>query len=169
MTAGGAPLFELASVDPLRVTVDVPQSSALGVTSGLEAKLSVAEYPTRKFSARVARNAGKLDTGSRTLHVELEVPNPQGELLPGMFGSIELSLPNAHHAISVPSSALLNGKEGTRVAVVGKDGRVQLRSVQVERDNGAEVELTSGVTLAERVVVNPGSGLRDGTLVKPGG
>jgi membrane fusion protein (multidrug efflux system) len=167
VTAGVTPLFELASVNPLRITANVPQTWALGIENGLLAKLSVAEYPTRTFAARVARSAGKLDAASRTLHVELEVDNPDGALMPGMFGSVELSLRSAHEVVAIPSNALLTGKEGTRVAVVDDDGRVSLRTVLVERDNGAEVELAGGVGAHERIVANASSGLRDGTLVKP--
>jgi RND family efflux transporter MFP subunit len=167
VAAGGTPLFELSRVDPLRITADVPQSWALGVQQGLEAKLSVAEYPTRQFAARVARSAGRLEPSSRTLHVELEVPNPKGELLPGMYGTIELTLAGSHPTFTIPSSALILGSEGTRVAVVDDANRVQLRAVLVERDNGAEVELASGLSATDHVVVNPSSGLHDGTQVKP--
>ncbi|HEY6880246.1 MAG TPA: efflux RND transporter periplasmic adaptor subunit [Polyangiales bacterium] len=167
VSASSAPLFELASVDPLRVSAAVPQSWALGVQAGIDAQLTVAEYPARKFAARVARSAGKLDESSRTLYVELEVPNPQGELLPGMFGSVELTLRSTHDAFSIPSSALLTGQEGTQVAVVGEGDRVALRPVLVQRDNGAEVELAEGVSERDRIVVNPGSGLREGSVVRP--
>lgn len=162
-----SPLFELATVDALRVTVDVPQSWAPGVRTGHSAQLALPEYPDRRFEARVARTAGRLDAKSRTLRVELEVPNSDGKLLPGMYANVELSLATAHDLYTVPASAVLAGKDGTKVALVDASGRVHLRSVLVERDNGSEVEIASGLSGDDQLIANPGLGMRDGAQVRP--
>lgn len=152
---GSAALFELESLDPLRIIVDVPQSWTQGVKRGATAKLSVPEQPAHRFEAKVARTSGRLDARTRTLRVELEVPNADGKLLPGMYGTVELSLETAHEVYVLPASALVNGRDGSKVAVVGQDRKVRLIPVVVERDNGADVEIALGLEGTETLLANP--------------
>ena len=165
----GSPLFEIASVFPLRAIVHVPQSLLTGIQKGLSAKLVLPEYPGEKFTAHVTRSAGRLDEKTRTLQVELEVDNADGRLLPGMFGSVLLALESAHNVFIVPATAVLSSKEGTRLAIVGPEGKVKLVDVVIERDRGAEVEIASGLTGNEDLITNPAPGLSEGATVRPKG
>ncbi|MET0342084.1 MAG: efflux RND transporter periplasmic adaptor subunit [Polyangiales bacterium] len=163
----GSPLFEVARLDPVRVTLDAPQSWAVGVKPGLAATVGVAEYPGRTFQAKVARTAARLDPKTRTLRVELEVPNADGALLAGMYGSVGLSLEQAHDVFVVPANAVLASREGTRVATVGEGGKVKLRPVTIERDNGAEVEIAEGLDGSEKLIANPSPAIVEGAPVEP--
>jgi RND family efflux transporter MFP subunit len=165
----GSPLFEIASVSPLRAIVHVPQSLLSGVQKGLAGKLVLPEYPGNGFAAAVTRSAGRLDPKTRTLQVELEVDNAEGRLLPGMFGSVVLALESSHDVFVVPATAVLSSKEGTRLAVVGPEGKVKLVEVVIERDRGAEVEIASGLTGNEDLITNPAPGLTEGATVRPRG
>jgi membrane fusion protein (multidrug efflux system) len=165
----GSPLFEIASVHPLRAIVHVPQSLLTGVVKGLLAKLVLPEHPGKTFAAHVTRSAGRLDDKTRTLEVELEVDNPDGRLLPGMFGNVLLALESAHDVFIVPATAVLSSKEGTRLAVVGPGGKVKLVEVVIARDHGAEVEIASGLTGNEDFITNPAPSLSDGSTVRPKG
>lgn len=165
----GSPLFEIASVHPLRAIVHVPQSLLTGVAKGVAAKLVFPEHPGKSFAAHITRSAGRLDDKTRTLQVELEVDNPEGRLLPGMFGSVVLALESAHDMFIVPATAVLSSKEGTRLAVVGPGGKVKLVEVVIARDHGAEVEIASGLTGNEDFITNPAPGLVDGSTVRPKG
>jgi RND family efflux transporter MFP subunit len=165
----GSPLFEIASVQPLRAIVHVPQSLLTGVSKGVEAKLVFPEHPAKSFAAHITRSAGRLDDKTRTLQVELEVDNPEGHLLPGMFGNVVLALESAHDMFIVPATAVLSSKEGTRLAVVGPGGKVKLVEVVIARDHGAEVEIASGLTGNEDFITNPAPGLTDGSTVRPKG
>ncbi len=163
----GSPLFEVASLDPVRVSVDAPQSWAVGVKPGLAAAVTVAEYPGRSFEAKVARTAARLDPRTRTLRVELEVPNHDGALLAGMYGSVGLSLELAHDVFVLPANAVLASREGARVAMVSADGKVKLKPVVIERDNGAEIEISAGLDGDEQLIANPSPSIVDGAPVAP--
>lgn len=167
VTAGsGRELFRIAQTGTLRVSVRVPQSAARGVAVGQPAVVTVAELPGKVFSARVARTAGALSAESRTLLVELELPNPGGELLAGSFAEARLLGAAGPARLSVPSNALLFRQEGPRVGVVGAEGRVALRAVRLGRDLGKSVEVLEGVGASDRVILNPSDSLVDGATVR---
>jgi membrane fusion protein (multidrug efflux system) len=153
VTAGTAsPLFKLAANDTMRVFIQVPQDLATSVKVEVPAKVSVREYPGRFFDGKVAHAAGALDSATRTMNTEVRVPNPKGELLAGMYGNVMLSLPVPHRVYEIPATALLNDAKGVRVGVVGPDDKVRLVPVVIERDNGATIEISSGLAGDERVV-----------------
>jgi RND family efflux transporter MFP subunit len=162
----GVALFEIATLDPLRVSLDIPQSLALGVRSGGTAQVGVNEYPDQRFEARLARSAGVLDPSTRTMRVELEVKNTQGKLVPGMYASAWLSLPHAHQVLLIPATALITRNEGLRVVIMNAKHRAQLIPVVLERDNGAELEVADGLSLTQAIVANPAPGIEDGTLLR---
>lgn len=166
VSAGSSALFELAVVEPLRVVVDVPQSLALGVKAGITGTVRARELPSQTFRAKVARTAGTLESESRTLRVELDVENPERRLLPGMFAEVALELGRPHPTFALPASAIISGKEGLRVATLDGAGVVHLKRVVLERDNGAEVELQSGVTPGDAVIASPRPFLAEGDRVK---
>jgi RND family efflux transporter MFP subunit len=153
VTAGnGQPLYKIAAIDPARVFVQVPQDVAPGVRADVPAKVTVREYAGRAFDGRVARSSGELDTATRTMNTEIRVPNADGALMPGMYAQVALTLPSPHRVLEVPATALMNRAEGPRVATVDAESRIHLVPVVVERDTGANIEISTGLTGSERVV-----------------
>ena len=174
VTAGGSPglapmpgeLFHVEQTDTLRVFVDVPQNDAPYVTPGTEVYLSVQQYPGRRFAAKVARSAGAIDPVSRTMHVEVDVDNHDGALLPGAYAQVHLELQNASPALDLPVSALLFRPNGVTVAVVDSAGKAALKTVTVGRDFGTHMEITTGLTATDRVIDNPGDAISPGEPVQ---
>lgn len=164
-TSGGAGLFRLAETDLVRVFIQVPQELAPSVHAGVVAEMRVREFPGRVFAGTVTRTAGALDPTSRTLRTEVQVRNPGGDLLAGMYATVGIALPSPHRTLYVPSAALMADAHGTRVAVVGEDGLLRFVPVQVERDTGAEVGVVSGLDGGERVLTNPGEDTVEGAMV----
>jgi len=167
ITAGsGAELFHLAQTTPLRVFVRVPQTLAMSVATGQVAELLIPEIPSRIFQAKVVRTAGAISTDSRTLLTEMEIDNAHGEILPGCFAQVRLPQIKREAAITIPANALLFRAEGPQVGVVGKDGTVELRTVGMGRDFGKTIEILTGITLADRIIVNPPDSLVSGMTVQ---
>jgi RND family efflux transporter MFP subunit len=167
VTAGNSsPLFRLAAADPARIFVQVPQNVAPGITVGAAAIVKVREFPGHDFEGKLAHAAGALDSSTRTMTVEVRVPNTKGELLAGMYAEVALSLPIPHHVFSVPPTALLNDARGLRVAVVGADARIRWLPVVVERDTGSTIEIATGIDGSERVVKLASAALEDNQLVE---
>jgi RND family efflux transporter MFP subunit len=165
-TSGGQPLFRIESIDPIRVFVQVPQAFALSVKVGAPANVTVRQIPAHAFAGRVMRTAGTLDPAARTLNVEIDVPNPTGELLAGMFAEVEIEASLAHRAIRVPSSAVITDARGVHVATVDGAGTVHLVAVQRGLDDGREIELVDGLAGGEQVMVSPGGDVVDGMRVE---
>jgi RND family efflux transporter MFP subunit len=159
------PLFKISQTDPARVFVQVPQGVAPGVAPGLPAVVTVREFPGRAFAGTIARSAGALDPQSRTMTTEVRVPNPARELLAGMYAQVALTLPSPHRTWEMPATAVMVDAKGVRVAVVGEGDRLRLTPVTIERDNGPTVEVSSGVTEADRVVKLGNAELADGLAV----
>ncbi|MGY2047725.1 efflux RND transporter periplasmic adaptor subunit [Methylobacterium sp. JK268] len=162
----GTPLFSMDRDDVLRVSVQVPQSAALGVREGIDAQVSVPEMPDRRFGGRVARSSVALRYASRTLVTEVDVPNPDRVLRPGLYVSVSFAVPRDAPHVKVPAEALMFNQNGLQVAVVNEDQTVQLRKVNVARDYGTTVELRDGLDGRERVVLGPPATLRDGSKVE---
>ncbi len=167
VTAGTAtPLFKLSANDPVRVFVQVPQDAAPGVRIDVAAKVNVREFAGRVFEGKVAHAAGALDPTTRTMTTEVRVPNPNGELLAGMYAQVSLTLPTPHRVFEVPATALMNDSKGLRVAVVGAGGTIHLVPVAVERDTGPTVEIASGLDGSEKVVKIGSADLVEGRTVE---
>jgi len=167
VSSGNAtPLFKVAILDPVRVFVQVPQDAAAGIKNDLEAKVSTREYPGRVFQGTVARSSGALDQNTRTMLVEVRVPNPKNELLAGMYAEVSLLLPSSHRVFEVPATALLNDAKGVRVALVDSNNTLRLVPVVIERDTGATVQLSSGFSADSRVVKLSSADMVDGTRVE---
>ena len=146
------PLYVLVATDPVRVFIDVPQTVAPSVRSGIEAALTVREYPGRRFAGKVTRSAGALDPDLHTMTTEVQVPNPDGALLPGMYVQAELTLPVPHHVVEIPATALYNDAQGLRVAVVDAQQKLHFAPITIERDTGATLQIATGLGGDERVV-----------------
>ena len=164
-TGPGKELFDLARVDPLRVYVSVPQNYAPAIKVGTEATVTMQEYPGQKFKGTVVRTAESIDPMTRTLLTEVDLPNKDGHLLPGSYGEVHFRAGINARKITVPVNSMLFRQEGPRVAVVGSGGKVQLRSIAIGRDYGATLEILGGVSIEDRVVINPSDSLEEGQQV----
>ena len=162
-TGAGKELFRIEQVDVLRVNANVPQGYATDIRTGQTADLLVRNYPGRAFSGVVARSSGAIDPNTRTLLVEVDIPNPDGQLLPGMYGQLRFQCHRDQPPVIVPTSAFVFDAEGMRVAVL-EGGRAKFRRVTLGRDFGAEAEVLTGLTGDDTVVNNPGA-LADGAEV----
>jgi RND family efflux transporter MFP subunit len=157
-------LFTLMHSDVLRIKLYVPQDEAFGVTPGIEAMIRVPEMPGREFSGRVTRIADALQPGTRTLLTEIDVPNPDHELSPGVYCNVELKIPRKIPSLIVPSEAIVFNRDGLNVAVV-QDGVAHIRRVTVVRDFGTTVEVSAGVQDGDQVILDPPVDLIDGHKV----
>ena len=160
-------LFKLAQSSTLRVMVSVPQSHVMLVKPGVKGDVVVRELGDAALVAQVSRRAGAFDPATRTMAVQLDLPNPDGRVLPGMYAQVKFHLTQAAPAVTVPVNAILIGGDGIRVAMVGPDDVVHIRKVRLGRDFGKEVEIVEGVADGDRVVNNPRDDLHEGTKVKP--
>lgn len=164
--ATGKEMFDMAKTDVLRVFVNVPQAYVPSVRVGMETFITLQEMPGEKFKGKVARTSEAIDPATRTLLTEIDVPNPDGRLLPGSFGQIHFSVPDNVSKVTIPVNAMLFRQEGTRVAVVDQDGIVHLRPISIGRDYGATLEILGGVDASEQVIINPSDSLEDGQKVQ---
>ncbi len=164
-------LFDLSQVDPLRVYVSIPQSVAPSIHAGMPAFIDLSEYPGQKFPGKVVRTADTIDPATRTLLTEIDVPNPDGHLLPGSYAQLHFAVPIKTVRVSVPVNALLFRAEGPRVAVVGADHRIHMKTIIIGRDFGTTVEILGGLDANDQIVVNPADSLEEGQQVniKAGG
>jgi membrane fusion protein (multidrug efflux system) len=162
----GKELFRLADTGKLRVFVRVPQTATPGIATGVAAEITVPELPARKFTAKVVRTAGAIDSASRTLLTELEVDNPRNEILPGSYAQVSFHDLKTDPTLVLPANVLLFRSEGTQVGVVDTDNRVTLHSILVGRDFGRSVEVLSGITGQDRIILNPADSLVSGTTVR---
>jgi len=160
----GRALFVLAQTDPLRVYVNVPQSYAQLVKPGQHVVVTQTELRGSGFKGEIVRTAASIDATTRTMQVEINLPNKDGVLLPGAFVQVALELlPSG--VMTIPTNALMIRAEGMRVAAVGADNRVQLRAVRVGRNYGEAIEILDGIAAGERLVLNPPDSLNDGDEV----
>ena len=161
----GTFLFTLMQSDTLRIQLYVPQDEAFGVVTGVEAAVSVPEIPGRNFSGTVTRIAEALQPGTRMLLTEIDVPNPDHALSPGIYCNVELKIPRKTPSLVVPSEAIIFNRDGLNVAVV-ENGIARVRHVSVVRDFGTAVEVSAGVKEGDRVILNPPVDLIDGRKIK---
>jgi RND family efflux transporter MFP subunit len=149
---GGTPMFNLVATDPVRIFIDVPQSVAPSVQVGADAGISVREYSGKVFPGKVTRSAGALDPELHTMSTEIQVPNGDGKLLPGMYVQVSLTLPVPHRVLEIPATTLYTDAQGTRVATVDAQNKIKMVTITIERDTGASLIVGSGLTGTERIV-----------------
>ncbi len=164
-TNSNAELFTLAETDTARIIIHAPQSYATDIDLAGKPILTVRNYPGREYTGVIGGNAGQFDPATRTMLFLLLFPNPDGTLYPGMYGQVKLALLSRTPVLQIPTSSILSSAEGTRVMVV-QDGVVHLRSATFGRDFGTEIEVLTGLTKDDLVVVNPQLQITDGTKVK---
>ena len=159
-------LFKLAQTETIRAHAAVPQSSMRLIKIGMTVDLVVPELGERVFPAKVMRSAGAFDSATRTMVVEMHVPNRGGPLLPGMYAQARINLVNAEPNIQIPINALMVGGDGTRVATVDASGVVHIKAVKLGRDFGKEVEILAGLADSDRIINNPRDSLTEGAKVR---
>jgi RND family efflux transporter MFP subunit len=167
VSEGATLLFRVAQAGQLRIYVNLPQSEAAAVRPGQRASLTVPELPGRKFAGTVTRTSGALDPATRTLLTEVQVSNPDGALLPGMYAQVDLSVPRSHPSLLIRGDTLVVRADGPQVAVVASDGKVHFARIQLGRDYGDRLEALSGLEEGQQIVVNPSDAVREGVQVKP--
>lgn len=160
-----AELFHVSDPTTLRVYVNVPQIYSQATKPGLKADLIFQEFPGRRFQGTLVRTAQAIDQASRTLLVEIQVNNPTGEIFTGAYSEIHLKLPGNVATFTVPVNALVFRTEGLQVANV-KNGKTELIPITVGRDYGATVEVVSGLTGDENIIVNPSDSIISGQPVR---
>ena len=164
--SGGKQLFHMAQTGKLRVYVRVPEPDAPGVSPGQSAELMISQVPGRVFPVKVITTSEAVSPVSRTLQVELQADNSQGLILPGSYAQVRLSDMKPNPSLVLPSNTILFRAQGLQVGVVGTNNTVELRQVQIGRDFGQTVEILSGVTPADHVIINPSDSLVNGTVVR---
>jgi len=158
-------MFVISDISKLRVYVNVPQNYVPQIRIGAKAVISVPEYPNRTFPATVEASAQAVDVNSGTTRMQLGLDNAGGELMPGAYSNVRLTLQRDGLPLHIPSSALIFNQNGTRVAVAGPDDKVQFKTVTIARDLGREIEIGSGLAADDRVIVTPPDGIADGDQV----
>jgi RND family efflux transporter MFP subunit len=164
--SGSTMMFTMMHSNVIRIQLYVPQDKAFGVEPGVKAVVHVPEIPNRDFPGTVTRIARALQPGSRTLLTEIDVPNPDGTLSPGIYCVVDLHIPRKTRSFVVPADAIIFNENGLHVAVV-KDGTVDLQKISIARDFGKQVEVREGVAAGDLVVLNPTVDLANGSKVAP--
>jgi len=158
-------IFHLSAIHKLRIYVPVPEIYAASVRTGDKVDVTLDAFPGQRFAGTLVRNANAIDSASRTLNVEVDVDNSSGRLMPGAYAFVHFKVPATNGAVTIPSNTLLFRSEGLRVGVV-RNSRVALVPITVGQDYGDAVEVLSGLTARDAVVVNPSDSLADGAQVR---
>ncbi|SFV38110.1 RND family efflux transporter, MFP subunit [Hyphomicrobium facile] len=161
----GSEMFVVADVHKLRLYVNVPQVYVPMIPNGTIGVLTVPERPGKKYEAKVEASSGAVDVASGTTRMQLVVDNTAGELMPGAYASVHLTVGNKHDVLVIPASAVLFDKAGLRVATVGTDDKVLLKPITIGRDLGATIEVASGLAPEDRVIESVPDGIVDGDRV----
>src|ERR1700736_4121382 len=164
VSSGSTFMYTLMHPDVIRTQVFVPQDEAFGLGPGVDAVVRVPEIPNRAFPGKVTRIASALQPGSRTLLTEIDVPNPDGALSPGIYCTIDLLIPRKTPSMMIPADAVVFDQNGLHVAVV-QNGTIHLQKITIARDLGTEVEVHDGVKAGDQVVLNPMVNLAEGSKV----
>lgn len=159
-------LFRIAHSDRLRVFIQVPQANSRDVVPGVAAELTLPELPDRRFPAKLMRTTQAIDPATRSMRAEVDIDNAKGDLLPGAYTQVHLKLQTGRPALVLPVNTLLFRGDGTQVGVVGPDQRVLLKTVELGRDFGTEIEVISGLEPGDAVILNPSDSIVAGTPVR---
>jgi RND family efflux transporter MFP subunit len=159
------PLFRVADTHEMRVYVNVPQAYASQLKTGLKATLTQPQYPGVEFPATLATTSQSVNAESRTVLTELMAANPGGKLWPGTYAEVHFQLPPDPNVLRVPASALIFRNQGAQVAIVTPDNHIDLKDVVIGRNLGTVIEIRSGVTAHDRIVVSPLDTISQGEAV----
>ena len=162
----GPAMFVVSDIKKLRVYVNVPQSYVPAIKIGAKAILTMPDYPNRTFPATVEASSQSVDVASGTTRMQLGLDNEKGELMPGGYANVRMSLAREGLPLHIPASALIFNQSGLRVATVGSDDKVLFKTVTIARDLGRDIELGAGLSPEDRVIVAPPDGMSDGDQVR---
>jgi membrane fusion protein, multidrug efflux system len=165
----GPAMFVISDIKKLRVYVNVPQSYVPAIKIGARAVISMPEYPNRTFDATVEASSQSVDVASGTTRMQLGLDNARGELMPGGYANVRMSLQRDAVPLHIPASALIFNQNGLRVATVDASDKVLFKTVTIARDLGKDIELGSGLAPEDRVIMAPPDGLADGDQVRVAG
>ena len=161
----GQELFEVSDLHRVRIYVQVPQAFSAQLHPGLKASLEMPQYPGSKFDAVVVTTSNAMNAASRSMLVELQADNAAGKFFAGAYCQVYFQLPSDPNAVSVPATALVPASNGVQVAILGADGKVALKQVQLGRDFGDSVEIMAGLAPSDRVIDSPPETLQNGDQV----
>ncbi len=164
-TGQGQPLFKVAEVDVVRVFVNVPQLYAAGIQPGMEALTSIRELPKQTFKGKIGRTSRELDTATRSLLVEVDIPNPDRTLVSGMYAKVSFDVKRQDSPLLVPATAALIDASGTRAAVV-KNGTIHWQKVEIEADLGDKLAIATGLNEGDTIAATPSERLIEGMTVE---
>jgi len=159
-------LFSVADIHQVRIYVGVPQAYAASVKTGLIAELKLAQFPTRLFAAKVLTTSNAIAENSRSLLVQLLADNPDGLLLPGSYAEVHFKLPGRPGVRRIPAAAIFFQMNALAVATVDADSKVTIEPITIVRDLGTTIEISSGPSPGDRIILNPPQSLRDGDTVR---
>jgi membrane fusion protein, multidrug efflux system len=162
----GPAMFVISDIKKLRVYVNVPQSFVPAIKIGAKAVITVPDYPNRTFDATVEASSQSVDVASGTTRMQLALDNSKGELMPGGYANVKMSLARDALPLHIPASALIFNQNGLRVATVGPDDKILFKTVTIARDLGRDIELASGISADDRIITAPPDGLADGDQVR---
>jgi RND family efflux transporter MFP subunit len=160
-------IFHISQTGKLRVYVAVPQVDSLAAKPGVHADLTLAEYPGEHFDGKIVRTTRAIDPTTRTLLVEIDVPNRGGRLMPGAYAEVHMKLNTRGNVMVIPVSTMLFRGDAPQVAVVGPGNKARLVAIAVGQDDGRVVEVTEGLSPDDEVIQNPPDSIVDGELVHP--
>ncbi len=159
-------LFDVSDIHQVYIYVRAPQAYASQLREGMITKLKVPQFKDRWFSARLISTSSAIAEKSRTLLVQLLADNPNYELLPGSYAEVHFQLPGNKETLRVPASAIFYRDNEMNVATIGATNKVAIKKIEIARDLGVEIEISSGIAATDRVINNPPESLADGDVVK---
>lgn len=158
----GTEMFRVSRISTMRIFVAVPEAYSEQIRDRMGVKIELTALPGQFFSGTVTRNDDAINPQSRTLLVEVDVPNPSGKLMPGAYAQVHFALPSPVRPLTIPSGSILFQAAGPQVAVVNARNQIELRKVGLGRDLGGTMEITSGISVQDEIVANPPDYLVDG-------
>jgi RND family efflux transporter MFP subunit len=161
----GTELFRVSRISTMRIFVAVPEAYSEQVTDGMHVNVELNALPGQLFSGKVTRTDNAINPQSRTLLVEVDLPNSAGKLMPGAYAQVHFALASGVRPLTVPSGSILFQSAGPQVAVVDSKNKIELRNVALGKDLGASMEIASGITPQDQLVANPPDYLVDGMPV----
>jgi multidrug efflux pump subunit AcrA (membrane-fusion protein) len=164
-SVGQPSLFTLSQSNVLRVKINVPQTYASQIAAGQTAAIVIAEFPGEEFKGQIIREAGAINTASRTLQVEVQIDNKTGRLMPGMYTQVKLAVSRQEPVVLIPADALYVDSAGTRVLALDAQKKVRFHTVTLGRNLGTEIEIANGLPAGATIIRNPSDSLKDGAAV----
>jgi len=166
--SSGRPLFVVSDLHRVRIYVQVPQAFTAGLRPGLKATFEMPQYPGQKFEATLVTLSNAIILTTRSMQVELQADNPDGKLYGGAYCRVDFQVPGNPNTVRLPATALMPANRGSQVAILGVDGKVALKAIQLGRDFGDTVEVTAGLSPQDQVIDSPPETLQSGDAVQVG-